>query len=288
MLNLNSIFIYPPPMLPVSHALSFIPRCIKPNSDKVASKFVPTMVYEQLIYSGVFEAVKIRQAGYPLRMTVKEFLGRYSAVVPRSLQKEIEAETGQPLSAPETLKKVFARLPLLLGDSRVVAKDFQLGKTKVFCKANAQRALDAARRFAYAGICVTIQKHYRGHLTRKQIADSKRYQKEMKEFSAQYPLYSDTNKNAMVLFGGSLEGIETKIVETNKLLARAYQAYPVPPETRRFEELMAKVLEERDLYRNMPELKMSLNVRELDQATALMGRLKMQNEVRFLLRIIMY
>ena len=38
-------------------------RCIKPNSDKVPSKFVPTMVFEQLTYSGALEAVKIRQAG---------------------------------------------------------------------------------------------------------------------------------------------------------------------------------------------------------------------------------
>ena len=169
------------------------------------------MIYEQLIFSGVFEAVKIRQAGYPLRMTVREFLGRYGAVVPRSLQKEIEAETGKPLRHPDTLKIVFARLPELLGDSRVVAKDFQLGKSKVFCKANAQRALDAARRWAYAGICITIQKFYRGHRTRKQIADSKRYQREMKEFMCMYPLYSDTNQNAMALFGG-MAGVEEKSV----------------------------------------------------------------------------
>ena len=72
--------------------------------------------------------------------------------------------------------------------------------------------------------------------------------------------------------------MEEKITATNKLLARAYQAYPVPPETRRFEETMAKVLEERELYKNMPELKKSLNVRELDQAIALMGRLKISEK----------
>jgi len=35
------------------------------------------MVFEQLTYSGALEAVKIRQAGYPLRMPFKEFVSRY-------------------------------------------------------------------------------------------------------------------------------------------------------------------------------------------------------------------
>jgi myosin heavy subunit len=51
-------------------------RCIKPNMAKEARRFDPVMSYEQLVYSGAMEAVKIRQAGYPMRMLVKEFFSR--------------------------------------------------------------------------------------------------------------------------------------------------------------------------------------------------------------------
>ena len=36
-------------------------RCVKPNAEKAALKFVPRNCFEQLTYSGVFEAVAIRK-----------------------------------------------------------------------------------------------------------------------------------------------------------------------------------------------------------------------------------
>lgn len=38
-------------------------RCVKPNNDKRAKYFVPRNCFEQLTYSGVFEAVAIRKQG---------------------------------------------------------------------------------------------------------------------------------------------------------------------------------------------------------------------------------
>lgn len=46
-------------------------RCIKPNNNKVPNEFESIMCLEQLTYSGVFEAVKIRKLGYPFRLTHK-------------------------------------------------------------------------------------------------------------------------------------------------------------------------------------------------------------------------
>ena len=40
-------------------------RCIKPNDDKSAIKFVPRNCMEQLTYSGVFEAVAFGSRGSP-------------------------------------------------------------------------------------------------------------------------------------------------------------------------------------------------------------------------------
>ena len=46
-------------------------RCIKPNSVKrpASEVFEGMNVLRQLRYAGVFEAVEIRQTGYPFRMT---------------------------------------------------------------------------------------------------------------------------------------------------------------------------------------------------------------------------
>ncbi|CAD7950723.1 unnamed protein product [Amoebophrya sp. A25] len=251
-------------------------RCIKPNSEKQASKFTNKMVYEQLIYSGAMEAVKIRQQGYPLRMPVKEFLGRYQCVIPLDLKKELEAKTGKAIGEPETLRIAFQKLPELLGDARVKAADFQLGKSKVFCKSAAQRALDTARRFAYTGIVTIIQRVFRGHRVRKQLRLSKQYQKEIIDWLGKYPLYASENQNATVLFGGA-EGVQKQIDAANVLLARAYKAYPVPPVCRKFEEVLNKINQEKELFGRMDSLKKCMDFVELDQAMAVMAKLKIKN-----------
>ena len=55
-------------------------RCVKPNHDKAPMKFVSQLCYEQLTYSGVFEAVAIRKQGYPFRLSHEEFASRYAKV----------------------------------------------------------------------------------------------------------------------------------------------------------------------------------------------------------------
>jgi hypothetical protein len=45
--------------------------------EKVPNKFQGTLSLQQLRYAGVFEAVKIRQTGYPFRYPHLEFLQRF-------------------------------------------------------------------------------------------------------------------------------------------------------------------------------------------------------------------
>eukprot|EP00462_Mataza_sp_D1_P024235 CAMPEP_0175127448 /NCGR_PEP_ID=MMETSP0087-20121206/4390_1 /TAXON_ID=136419 /ORGANISM="Unknown Unknown, Strain D1" /LENGTH=1428 /DNA_ID=CAMNT_0016409423 /DNA_START=43 /DNA_END=4329 /DNA_ORIENTATION=+ len=56
-------------------------RCIKPNNDKAALQFVPKQCFEQLTYSGVFEAVSIRKQGFPFRLTHEVFAKRYNCII---------------------------------------------------------------------------------------------------------------------------------------------------------------------------------------------------------------
>eukprot|EP00040_Diaphanoeca_grandis_P036460 m.232435 g.232435 ORF g.232435 m.232435 type:complete len:1418 (-) comp33622_c0_seq1:24-4277(-) len=55
-------------------------RCVKPNNEKKALTFVPRNCYDQLTYSGVFEAVAIRKQGFPFRLNHEEFASRYTKI----------------------------------------------------------------------------------------------------------------------------------------------------------------------------------------------------------------
>merc|ERR1719193_249354 len=56
-------------------------RCIKPNNEKAELFFVPRNCMEQMTYSGVFEAVKIRKSGFPFRLKHTEFVKRYKCLL---------------------------------------------------------------------------------------------------------------------------------------------------------------------------------------------------------------
>jgi hypothetical protein len=55
-------------------------RCIKPNMTKSAKVWDAEIAQKQLNYTGVLETTKIRQNGYPLRVTFEDFCDRYRDV----------------------------------------------------------------------------------------------------------------------------------------------------------------------------------------------------------------
>jgi myosin-5 len=52
-------------------------RCVKPNPNKAQLQYEGQMVYDQLTYAGVFEAITIRKQGFPFRLPHHEFFQRY-------------------------------------------------------------------------------------------------------------------------------------------------------------------------------------------------------------------
>jgi myosin heavy subunit len=56
-------------------------RCsVKPNNEKKGNIFTAPLCLQQLRYAGVFEAVKIRQQGFPFRWTHDQFYKRYRCI----------------------------------------------------------------------------------------------------------------------------------------------------------------------------------------------------------------
>jgi len=129
-------------------------RCIKPHPQKAPRLFHGDMVLNQLQSSGVFGTVAIRKAGYPVRIAYTTFVGRYKAVTTRSIKRP---------PAPD--HRALAQYVLQAGNV-AQAQHAQLGKTKVFMKAEAAAALERLRTDCLISCATVIQRCGRGLRTR--------------------------------------------------------------------------------------------------------------------------
>ncbi|KAG5313772.1 MYO3A protein, partial [Pseudoatta argentina] len=160
----------------VSGSPQFV-RCIKPNDSKSPRFFHKDKVVKQLRYTGVLETIRIRQNGFSHRIPFNEFLKRYCFLAFGYDERVIANRDN-------------CRLLLL----RLKMDGWALGKTKVFLKyyhieflsklyeeqlrkiiivqACVRRWLAKLRfkkqKWQFAVSVVTLQRHIRGWLSRKQ------------------------------------------------------------------------------------------------------------------------
>ena len=129
-------------------------RCVKPNPDKAAGDFRGTMVLEQLRYAGVFEAVQIRQSGYPFRYTHEDFVKRYGFMAPsfKNHKGNIKAQC----------KAILTELP---GEFSAC----QIGNTRVLYRAPEHRTLELLRNVAVEKVTIELQAWYRRILVHKMV-----------------------------------------------------------------------------------------------------------------------
>ena len=52
-------------------------RCFKPNDMKQSNNLIKEKLKNQIVCSGILEAIQTRKIGYPIRLTFVEFLKRY-------------------------------------------------------------------------------------------------------------------------------------------------------------------------------------------------------------------
>ncbi|CDJ39357.1 myosin G, putative [Eimeria tenella] len=111
---------------------------------------------------GVMEAVRIRKAGFALRLLHADFVSRYGILMGKQA-KSLKAM--QPKDAAEML---VAHLRNTMG---LTPETCLIGASKVFCKDTAQDALESNRRLSLAAPAILIQKHVRGFLVRRRVAE---------------------------------------------------------------------------------------------------------------------
>ena len=101
-------------------------RCIKPNNEKAKQVFVPRNCYEQLTYSGVFEAVAIRKKGFPFRLSHVQFAERYGVII---------GVSGSDSNHKKTCKTIITK-------TKLDKENIQVGKSRVLYRAMEYRKLE--------------------------------------------------------------------------------------------------------------------------------------------------
>ena len=123
-------------------------RCVKPHPAKKPLMFDGVQVTNQLESSGVLGTVKIRKAGYPVRMTYPNFLARYKILIGKC-----------PADSP--MEQLQAGVRKAMKASKTTPREVQLGKTRVFMKSEAYFELEKARDEAGVNHRLMIQSHAR-------------------------------------------------------------------------------------------------------------------------------
>jgi sugar diacid utilization regulator len=137
-------------------------RCIKPNQVKKPGIFDSNICLQQLRYAGVFEAVKIRQQGFPFRWTHELFYKRYRACAAgpnfRSLiPKGMDWRQG----CTRLIEDLAQAAPQL-------ENSLKFGRTMILYRADPHRILEMMRDYTRDNGARMLQRVYRGHCARKQ------------------------------------------------------------------------------------------------------------------------
>ncbi|XP_071450412.1 unconventional myosin-IXb-like isoform X2 [Hetaerina americana] len=133
----------------LNQANPFFIRCIKSNSDKIPNKFDDDTVQRQLRYTGMLETVRIRQAGYNVRLTYEEFIQLYRILLPKGL-----------LSSQYDVRNFLLTLNLN-------RDNYQLGMSKIFLRESEKVKLDYRLHQQIMASIINIQRWFRAVLERR-------------------------------------------------------------------------------------------------------------------------
>ncbi|XP_075068076.1 myosin-IIIa [Mixophyes fleayi] len=153
-------------------------RCIKPNNDRLPSKFDREKVLVQLRYTGILETARIRRLGYSHRFLFANFIKRYYLIC-------FKVHEDPPVS-PECCAAILEKANLdhwVLGKTKVFLKYYHVEQLDriiktivgriVFIQACVKGWLGAKRyqklKYKREQSAVKIQSAYRGHIVRKEI-----------------------------------------------------------------------------------------------------------------------
>ncbi|CAJ0568268.1 unnamed protein product, partial [Mesorhabditis spiculigera] len=137
-------------MSTLSSATPYFIRCIKSNNEKIANHFDEDIILRQLRYTGMLETVRIRRAGYSVRIEYEAFINQYRILLPGGLDSRVEDV------------QTFIR-----NHPQIQEENVQYGLTKVFMRDAEKLILDEFLHRTIMHHIVTLQRWFRTVLARK-------------------------------------------------------------------------------------------------------------------------
>lgn len=135
-------------------------KCIKPNTAKAPNVIMPSIVMEQLRYSGILEVVRIRREGYPTRTPFQDFYSMFEILgtgrgTGWQYPPASKCSPEQARAAAEAIATAAFKHDLLF---------FQMGHSKIFLKDKGLDCMRLAVKNFYADSARVIQRRF---LTRR-------------------------------------------------------------------------------------------------------------------------
>uniref|UniRef100_A0A673D124 Myosin IXAa n=1 Tax=Sphaeramia orbicularis TaxID=375764 RepID=A0A673D124_9TELE len=126
-------------------------KCIRSNAEKLPLRFNDNLVLRQLRYTGMLETVRIRQSGYNIKYSFKDFIHHFHVLLPESAS-----------ATKGSIQECLDQLDL-------APDGYQVGKTMVFLREAERQRLQALLHTEVLRFIVLLQRQFRAQLERKQF-----------------------------------------------------------------------------------------------------------------------
>eukprot|EP00066_Takifugu_rubripes_P018966 XP_011608232.1 PREDICTED: unconventional myosin-IXa isoform X2 [Takifugu rubripes] len=124
-------------------------KCIRSNAEKLPLRFNDNLVLRQLRYTGMLETVRIRQSGYYIKYSYKDFVHHFRVLLPEGAAATREG------------------IQLCLDQLDLESEGYQVGRTMVFLREAARQRLQSLLHREVLRLIVTLQRRFRALLERK-------------------------------------------------------------------------------------------------------------------------
>ncbi|XP_077568687.1 unconventional myosin-IXAa isoform X3 [Stigmatopora nigra] len=126
-------------------------KCIRSNADKMPLRFDDNLVLRQLRYTGMLETVRIRQSGYNIKYSFKDFVHHFNVLLPDRTSTNRED------------------IQHWLDQKDLERDGYQVGKTMVFLREAERQQLQAQLHCEVLRLIVMLQRRFRARLEREQF-----------------------------------------------------------------------------------------------------------------------
>lgn len=244
-------------------------RCVKPNAEKVPGAFTSKMVMNQLLFSGVMEAVRIRQQGYASRVPFREFCGRYKVVLPKAVQLRIFGGDADDHAKAASFLEALPSALSAVGGYKYSDRDFILGKTKVLATAMGIAAMDRVCDLAVSGYALNIQRWRRGLVVRRRMRGVKEIFTSFTSWIESNPVYAKpgSEHTAMAIFKTS-KAVEAQIKKLNGLLDQADMLPTTLPNAEYIRKIKHRLENELRMVHHLESMQVCVDPVEVDKSLA--------------------